>query len=97
MLRDVASRIGVALDTRLRQAIHEFGVQSGHETVSDTVRTLILLGLERTAQIESSILKAGYRAGANRGLALIKENLMKVLNEEMSRIDASDDLTKEVE
>lgn len=93
MLKEIPYKIGLALDTRLRSAIYEFGKQSGATTISDTVRTLIILGLERTASVDSSVLKAGYRAGVNMGLGLIKERLMTILDEEMSRVDATDDLT----
>jgi hypothetical protein len=41
------------------------------------------------------MLKAGYRSGVNMGLGIVKEKLMRTLDEEMTRIDATDDLTTE--
>lgn len=94
MLKDIPAKIGFAIDSRLRAAMLEFARQSGMATISDTVRSLLVLGLERTASIDSSILKAGYRSGVNMGLGLVKEKLMRTLDEEMNRIDATDDLTQ---
>lgn len=95
MLKELPYKIGLALDTRLRSAIYEFGRQIGAQTISDAVRSLLVLGLERTANINSSMLKAGYRSGVNMGLGIVKEKLMRTLDEEMTRIDATDDLTTE--
>lgn len=93
MLKEPAQVIAVKFDARLRAAIYDFGKQVRANTISDAVRSLMVLGLERAASVDSSILKAGYRAGFNRGMALVKETLLKGLNQEMSQVDATDDLT----
>lgn len=93
MLRELPKTVGVKLDTRLRAAIYEFGKSIGAGTISDTLRSLIVLGLERSSALDSSILKAGYRTGVNHGISMLQEKLHGLLDEEMSRIDATDDLT----
>lgn len=96
MLKELPTHgVAVKFDARMRSAIYDFGKQSGSMTMSDAIRSLVLLGLERSANVESTLIKAGYRTGVNRGLGLIKQTLMTALNEEMSRIDATDDLTAE--
>lgn len=95
MLKELPKTVGVKFDTRLRSAIYEFGKSIGAGTMSDTIRSLIVLGLERASSIDSSVLKAGYRTGVNRGIAMVEEKLHSLLDEEMTRIDATDDLTTE--
>lgn len=91
----IPNKIGFGLDSRLQAALQEFSQNSGAESISDVVRSLLLIGIEKTAGIDSSILKAGYRSGVNMGLALVKEKLMRILDEEMTRVDATEDLTTE--
>lgn len=93
MLKEIPQKIGVQLDRRLREAVFDFGRRSGARSISDAVRTLLLAGIERLAPVESTLLKGGYRAGVNMGLKLVKEKLMGALDDEMSRVDATDDLT----
>lgn len=95
MLKEPPQKIGLLLDSRLRTGIFEFGKSIGAETISDSVRTLIITGLEKTASVDSSILKSGYRAGVNMGLKLIKERLMDAINDKMTSVDATEDLTAE--
>lgn len=75
--------LSVRTDDEIKEAIEALGRQLGTESLSQIVRSAVILARDRSIDLPAAITRRAFREGVIAGMALVKSNLESAFAEAM--------------